>query len=73
MAAGNLHHVSLLPAARLHPLKGDRKGQFAVDAKHPYRLIFESNHDPIPVKEDGGVDLSKVTSVIILEVEDYHG
>lgn len=26
---------------RCHPLKGNRKNQYAVDLVHPYRLIFE--------------------------------
>ena len=71
-AADNLYHISRLPQARLHPLKGDRSGQFAVDVKQPYRLVFKPNHNPVPTKEDGGTDLTKITSIIILDVEDYH-
>jgi proteic killer suppression protein len=72
-AAENLNQISFLPQARLHPLKGDRNGQFAVDVKQPYRLVFKPNHTPVPVKPDGGVDLLKVTDLLILDVEDYHG
>ena len=72
-AADTLAVVGKLPAARLHALKGDRKGQYAVDVKHPFRLIFEPTHDPIPTKDDGGVDLEKVTRIRVLTVEDYHG
>lgn len=57
---------------RMHSLAGQRKGQFAVDLKHPFRLIFEPANKPIPLKEDGGFDLSKITEIIILGVEDYH-
>lgn len=71
-AAPTLQHVSHLPPVRRHELTGDRSGTFAVDLKHPYRLIFAPNHDPIPRQEDGGIDLEKITAIIILEVEDYH-
>jgi proteic killer suppression protein len=68
-------HLGMVPAIKpenCHPLKGKRKGQFAVDLDQPYRLIFEPDHDPVPLKEDGGVDLEKVSAIKILEVIDYH-
>lgn len=72
-AADTLAMMSQLPPARCHPLKGDRKGQFAVDLKQPYRLVFEIAQIPIPCKEDGGVDMDKVEAIRVLSVEDYHG
>lgn len=72
-AADTLADIGTLPPARCHQLSGDRAGQFAVDVQHPFRLIFESAHDPVPRKEDGGIDLTRVTAVRILEVTDYHG
>ena len=45
-------------ALRLHPLKGDRAGQYAVTLTGNYRLVIEK------VKED---------RVRVIEVEDYHG
>jgi proteic killer suppression protein len=71
-AAPTLADVPARRPERMHALKGNRKGQFAVDIKHPFRLLFLPNHDPIPTKEDGGVDLSKITAITILRVEDYH-
>ena len=62
-----------IPGARCHQLKGSRAGQLAVNLRHPYRLVFRPAEDPIPVKDDGGIDLDKVTKVEILEVVDYHG
>ena len=44
---------------RCHPLKQNRKGQYAVDLVHPYRLVFEKN--------DGRIQIA-----IILEIIDYH-
>ncbi len=72
-AANTLADVGKIPPARLHPLKGNRQGQFAVDVKHPFRLIFEPAHDPIPTKEDGGMDLERITRIRVIGIEDYHG
>jgi len=71
-AANCLEDVPIKPPFRRHELKQNRKGRFAVDLEHPYRLIFKPNHNPIPVKADGGLDLKKITAIIILEMEDYH-
>jgi len=57
---------------RRHALSGKRKGQYAIDAKHPFRIILEPADDPVPVREDGSVDLQRVTSIRIQGVEDYH-
>lgn len=69
----NLEQLHMLPQARCHALKNNRAGQYAVDLKQPFRLIFIPYNDPVPLKEDGGYDLSKITAVTILEVGDYHG
>ena len=72
---GNASTLSAVPATRpecLHMLSGDRRGQYAIDLVHPFRLIFEPNHNPVPIRGDGGVDTDQVTSVTILEVVDYH-
>ncbi len=44
---------------RCHPLTGNRKGQYAMDLTHPYRLVFEK------------ID-NQVIAVEILEIVDYH-
>jgi proteic killer suppression protein len=61
-----------LPGPRCHELSQDRNGQFAVDLVHPNRLIFRPDHDPRPVKKDGGLDWSKVTKIVVVEVTNYH-
>jgi toxin HigB-1 len=64
--------VAELCAGRPHPLKGDRAGQFALDLAHPRRLVFEPDQDPVPFKDDGGIDWSQVTQVCIVWIGDYH-
>ena len=44
---------------RCHPLTQNRKGQYAVDLVHPFRLVFETNGEEIQIAH-------------ILEVVDYH-
>ena len=71
-AAPTLAVLGKLPHTRCHELTGDRKGQLAVDLRHPQRLIFAPANNPVPLKADGGLDWSKVTAITILEVVDYH-
>lgn len=42
-----------------HPLKGNRRGEFAMDLVQPYRLIFE--------KKESGLQLIRILSIV-----DYH-
>lgn len=72
-AADTLDDISRLPPARCHELKGGRKGELSLDVTHPYRLVFRPDHDPSPFKSDGGLDWTKVTKVVVLEVVDTHG
>ncbi len=44
---------------RCHSLQGDRKGEYAMDLVHPYRLVFEQK----------GIDLRVIR---INKIEDYH-
>ena len=71
-AAPTLADMAGVPG-NCHQLSGDRAGQFALNLRGSYRLIFEPNHDPIPCADDGGIDRSLVTRVLITEVVDYHG
>lgn len=71
-AAETLEDLRYAPG-RLHELTGDRKGQLAFDLDGPYRLIFEPAEEPVPRKDDGGLDWSCIEAVTVLDVEDYHG
>lgn len=67
-----LDTIAKLPALRLHPMHGDRKGQWSIDILKNWRIFFTINQKPIPCLMDGGVDLSLVTKITIVEVEDPH-
>ena len=58
-AADTIEMMLKYHIGRCHPLKSNRKGQYAVDLVHPYRLVFE--------KKDG-----KIQIAYILEIVDYH-
>jgi len=72
IAAINLSDVPKEKPERCHALKGDRLGQFAVDLKHPRRIVFCPDHETVPKTEEGHLDLTQVTCIKILSVEDYH-
>ena len=71
-AADMLAEAGERPPLGLHQLTGDLGGSFAVNLVHPYRLILRPNHDPVPLKVDGGIDLAQVTAITIIDVVDYH-
>lgn len=71
-ASQNLFIVSKIPAAKFHPLLGDKKGEFAVIISVNFRLIFIPDYEEIPLLSDGGYDLSKIEKIKIIEIEDYH-
>jgi plasmid maintenance system killer protein len=71
-AANTLAEISHLPPPRMHQLKGERQGQISLDLDHPYRLLITVANNPVPKKDNGNINLSKVTVVMVLEVKDTH-
>jgi|SRR5699024_1686415 len=71
-AADDLWTISKMPQLYLHPHKGRNKGLWSIDVKNNWRMLFSINHNPIPVKDDGGVDLKKVFQIRIEEIVDPH-
>ena len=58
---------------RCHELKGDLKGYFSIDLKHPYRLLIVPSVS-ISKDEQREVDRWKqITEVEIIRVENTHG
>lgn len=69
--AETLEDVRYLPG-RYHELKETRKGQWACDLDHPYRLIFTPQERPIPSNEDGQYIWVEILGIEIIEIIDYH-
>ncbi|QOY55323.1 killer suppression protein [Candidatus Sulfurimonas marisnigri] len=60
--------------SRCHELtEGEETGKkLSVDLDHPYRLIFEVDQEPIPIREEGGLDWKVVKQIKIIGIEDTH-
>ena len=69
--AENLEDLRIQPGW-WHELVGNRKGEMACNLSGRVRLIFIPANDPLPTKPDGGLDWSKITAVMNLEIVDYH-
>lgn len=69
--AETLEDVRHLPG-RYHELAGTRKGQWACDLDHPYRLIFIPQEDPIPINDDGQYIWFEIVGIEVIEIVDYH-
>lgn len=71
-ASESLRVLLQIPGANCHPLTGDMTGEWAVDISANHRMIFELDHNPVPLQEDGSIDTGKVTDVLITGTKDYH-
>lgn len=69
--SGTLEDLRYQPG-HFHELKGDRKGEWACDLDHPYRLIFTPHEDPIPQNDQGVYIWAEIKGVEIIEIKDYH-
>lgn len=58
-AADTVEMMIQFHIGRCHPLTQNRKGQYAVDLIHPFRLVFEKKGAEIQIAN-------------ILEIVDYH-
>ncbi len=58
-AAESIEELIRYSIGRCHPLLGDRKGEYAMDLVHPYRLIFEQTE-------------ARMSIIRIMNIEDYH-
>lgn len=58
-AADSVEMMIEFHIGRCHSLAQNRKGQYAVDLVHPYRMVFEKHGDTIQIAH-------------ILEIVDYH-
>lgn len=58
-AADTIEMLIKFHIGRCHVLSNNRRGQYAVDLVHPYRLVFEKHGDKIQIAH-------------IMEIVDYH-
>lgn len=58
-AADTVEFMVQFRIGRCHQLKGNRKGQYAMDLIHPYRLVFELIGNTIQIAK-------------VISIEDYH-
>ena len=58
-AADTIENMIQFHIGRCHSLTSNRKGQYAMDLVHPYRLVFEKHGNEIQIAH-------------ILEIVDYH-
>jgi proteic killer suppression protein len=72
LQAPNLAAVPTGKPDRGHELKGNRRGQFAVDIVQPHRLVFRVSRDSSTQRQGRRIELGQVTAIEILGVEDYH-
>lgn len=70
-AAKTLEDLRHAPG-RFHELKENKKGQWACDLDHPYRLIFTPQENPIPTDDDGKYIWVEISGVEIIKIENYH-
>ena len=73
-ASENLSIFIKLPQTGFHELKGNRKGQYAVNLIQPFRLIFMSDIDENKFSREFPdiKHYEQITKIKILEVKDYH-
>jgi len=69
--ANTLEDVRYLPG-NYHELGQNRKGQWGCDLDQPYRLVFTSIENPIPLNDDGQYVWLKISGVEIIEIINYH-
>ncbi len=67
-AAVSLKDIESLKIPKLHPLTGNREGQFALTTKEPFRIIIK------PVNNDFDINnYLTITEVKVIELDvDYH-
>jgi proteic killer suppression protein len=71
-AAETLQVMRTLPG-RCHELTSNLAGHLALDLVHPNRLVFRPADNPPPTTTAGNLDWSKVRSVVVVGIGDYHG
>ncbi len=61
-----------LVAGKPKLLSGDRARQLSIRLDGGRRLVVEPDHDPCPCHENGSIDWSAITDILIVDIGDYH-
>lgn len=69
--AKKLSVMSNLPG-RCEELVGDRQGELSVRIDRQFRIVFEPANNPVPLKDDEGLDWEQVTVIKILEISKHY-
>ncbi|MDO3441833.1 hypothetical protein [Agrobacterium sp. V1] len=72
LAVPSLIDVPSEPPERRHLLIGKRNGQWSIAARNGICICVVPNQVPLPLNDDGSIDLTKVVSVEIVYIGDYH-
>jgi toxin HigB-1 len=70
-AAANLDYARKLPG-RFHGLKGKDAGCFAMDLHGGHRLVLQPATEPLPLRKDQSLDLSRIATIRVVFIGDYH-
>ena len=70
--ADTLEDMRVIPGAKCHELTQNLRGLLSVVLVHPDRLAFRPKESPLPKKQDGGLEWSKVKHIEIVGIGDYH-
>ena len=71
-SAPDLSHILSLRSLGLHRLTGNKKNHFGITINRNYRLIIKPYKSDIPYDSHGNIEYSDITSIEILDIEDYH-
>ena len=65
--------INELIAGKPHPLTGKKDHmKYSIQLDKGTRLLIEPDHRPMPSREDGGIDWTRVTKVKITFIGNYH-
>lgn len=72
-AVANLAEVPSVPPDRRHALAGEYRGHFAVDARHPFRIVLHPcGPDGVRLSARRSLSPRRVTHIMIVDIVDYH-
>jgi toxin HigB-1 len=62
----HLAMLKKLPALSCNPLTHNPMGKWVLNITSNYAMVFSLDHDPLPLKDDGDIDLYQVTKISII-------